>query len=129
MFRLTRNYAAQARTASGVNIVLGLWMIASPWVFDYSGKAAVFSSLTVGALVALLAAIRVASLHDSAGLSGINLLLALWTVVSPWAYGYMTNEGALLNNIVVGILIAALASWSAIATDAEQRRRPDASAH
>ena len=129
MLRLARNYAAQARTASGANIVLGLWMIASPWVFDYSGKAAVLSSLTVGALVALLAAIRVASLHDSAGLSGINLLLALWTVVSPWAYGYMANEGALLNNIVVGILIAALASWSAIATDAEQRRRPDASAH
>jgi hypothetical protein len=129
MLRLARNYAAQARTASGANIVLGLWMIASPCVFDYSGRAAVLSSLIVGALVALLAAIRVASLHDSAGLSGINLLLALWTVVSPWAYWYMTNEGALLNNIVVGILIAALASWSAIATDAEQRRRPDASAH
>jgi hypothetical protein len=129
MLRLARNYVAQARAASGANIVLGLWMLASPWVFDYSGKAAVLSSLTVGALVALLAAIRVASLHDSAGLSGINLLFALWTVVSPRVYGYITNEGALLNNIAVGLLIAALASWSAIATDAEQRRRPDTSAH
>jgi hypothetical protein len=56
-------------------------------------------------------------------------LLAFWTVVFPWAYEYATNEGALLNNTVVGMLIAALASWSAIATDAEQRHRPDASAH
>jgi SPW repeat-containing protein len=51
-------------------------------------------------------------------------LLAFWTVVFPWAYEYATNEGALLNNIVVGMLVAALASWSAIATDAEQRHTP-----
>jgi hypothetical protein len=129
MWRLARDYAAQARAASGVNLVLGLWLIASPWMFDYSGKSAVLSSMSVGALIAILAAIRVASLNNSAGLSGINLLLAFWTVVSPWAYTYATNKGALLNNIIVGILIAALAIWSAIATDAEQRQRPDTSAH
>jgi hypothetical protein len=129
MLRLARDYAAQARTASGVNIVLGIWLIVSPWLFEYSGKSAVLSSVTVGVLIALLAAIRVASLRESAGLSGINLLLAFWTVVSPWSYEYAANEGALLNNIIVGIFIAALAIWSAIATDAEHRHRPDASAH
>jgi hypothetical protein len=129
MLRLARNYAAQARTASGVNVALGIWLIVSPWVFDYSRKSAVLSSISVGALIAFLAAIRVASLHNSAGLSGINLLLAFWTVASPWAYGYATNECALLDNIIVGILVAALAIWSAIATDAEQRHKPDTSAH
>jgi SPW repeat len=129
MLGLARDYAAQARTASGANIMLGIWLIVSPWIFNYSGKSAVLSSVTVGALIALLAAIRVASLHDSAGLSGINLLLAFWTLVSPWEYKYATNKGALLSNIAVGILIATLATWSAIATDAEQRHRPDASAH
>jgi hypothetical protein len=129
MLRLARGYAAQARAASGTNIVLGIWLIASPWVFDYSGKSAVLSGVTVGVLIALLAAIRVASLHDSAGLSGINLLLAFWTVVSPWAYEYATNAGALSNNIIVGVFIAALAIWSAIATDAEHRHGPDASSH
>jgi hypothetical protein len=127
--RLARDYAAQARTASGANIVLGIWLIVSPWVFDYRGKSAVLGGVTVGVLIALLAAIRVASLHDSAGLSGINLLLAFCTVVSPWAYEYATNEGALLNNIIVGIFIAALAIWSALATDAEHRHGPDASSH
>src|ERR1700744_3641883 len=121
MLRLAHHYAAQARTASGVNILLGLWLIASPWVFDYSGKSAVLCSVAVGALIALLAAVRFASLHDSAGLSAINLLLAIWTVASPFAYQYGTNEGAMLNNIIVGILVASLAIWSATATDAEQR--------
>jgi hypothetical protein len=127
MLRLAHHDAAPARTASSVNILLGLWLIVSPWAFDYSGKSAVLCSVTVGALIALLAAARVASLHDSAGLSAINLLLAFWTVASPWAYQYGTNEGAMLNNIIVGILVASLASWSTIATDAEEPTRGRAS--
>jgi hypothetical protein len=127
MFRFARDYTVQARTASGVNILLGVWLIVSPWAFDYSGRSAALSSVTVGALIALLAAIRLASLHNSAGLSGINLLLAFWTAAAPWIYEYAVNTGALWNNIVVGILISVLAVWSALATDADRRRRPRAS--
>jgi hypothetical protein len=122
-----KEYAARARTASGINVLLGIWLIVSPWMFGYSEQAAVLSSVSVGVLIALLAAIRLASVHNSVGLSGINILLALWTVVSPWAYAYVSNEGALLDNIIVGLLVAALAIWSAVATDAEHRHRPDAS--
>lgn len=129
MLRLAQDYTAQARTASGVNILLGFWLIVSPWVFDYSGKSAALSTVTVGVLIALLAAIRVASLHDSAGLSGLNLLLAFWTVVSPWAYQYAANPGARSNSLIVGTLVAVLAIWSAVATDAGHRHRPDASTH
>lgn len=123
--RLARDYAAQARTASGANMLLGIWLIVSPWVFYYSGRSAVLSSVSVGTLIALLAVSRLASLHNSAALSGINLVLASWTVYSPWAYGYATNECALLDNVLVGILVAALAIWSATATDAEQRQRAE----
>jgi SPW repeat len=105
MLRLARNYAAQARTASGVNVALGIWLIVSPWVFDYSRTSAVLSS--GGRPDAFLAAIRVASSHNSAALSGLNLLLGFWALVSPWACEYTTNEGALLDNIVVGVLVAA----------------------
>ena len=125
--RFAGDYIAQARTASGVNILLGVWLIISPWVFDYSGKSAALSSITVGALIAFLAAIRLASLHNSAGLSGINLLLAFWTAGAPWIYGYAINTAALWNNIFVGILVAVLAVCSALATDADRRRRPGAS--
>jgi hypothetical protein len=66
-------------------------------------------------------------LHNSAGLSGINLLLAFWTAAGPWMYDYAINTGAMWNNILVGILVAVLAVCSAIATDADRRRRPRAS--
>jgi hypothetical protein len=125
MWRLARDYAAQARTASGVNILLGVLLIASPWLFDYSGKSALLNSITVGALVAFLAAIRLASVHNSVGLSGINLLLGLWTIASPWYYG--ANNGALMDDVFIGTLIAALAVWSAIATETDQRRSSEPS--
>jgi hypothetical protein len=121
MLTSTRDYAAQARIASGVNILLGIWLLMSPWMFDYSDRTPVLNSLFVGALIALFAAIRLASLQNSIGLSAINLLLALWTLASPWVCGYAANVGAMRNNVILGIVIAALAIWSLCATVAEER--------
>jgi len=124
-----RDYAAQARTASGINIVLGLWLILSPWVFDYGGSHAVLNSVFVGALIAILAASRLASLRPTVGLSGINFVLALWTIASPWVCGYAANFGAAGDNVILGIMVAVLAIWSGRATLAEHRHPPVTPAH
>jgi hypothetical protein len=126
-FAFSRNF--KARTASGINVVLGIWLMASPWVFDYSGRFPVLNSVFVGALIAMLAAIRLASLHDSAGLNGISLLLGFWTIVSPWAIGYVANKAALANNLMVGVLATALAIWIARATATEPKHRPGVPGH
>ncbi|HEY4444891.1 MAG TPA: SPW repeat protein [Steroidobacteraceae bacterium] len=116
MLAFTRNYAAQARTASGINILLGIWLIVSPWIFGYSGTSAVMNSVIIGALISILAASRLASLRDSAVLSGVNLILALWIIASPWVYGYTTNVGGVRDNVLLGVAMATLASWSGSAT-------------
>lgn len=103
MSRSMRDFAAEASTASGSNILLGIWLIDSHWVFDASGRSATVSSVLVGALIALFAAIRLASLHNSAGVSGLNLLLAFWTVCSRWALGYASNADALVNDVIAGV--------------------------
>jgi hypothetical protein len=121
---LRGDYAAQARTASGINIVLGLWLIVSPWVFDYDGSHAVLNSVTVGALIAILAASRLASLGPTAGLSGVNFVLALWVIASPWVCGYAANIGATSDNVIVGVVVALLAIWSGSATLAEHKHPP-----
>jgi hypothetical protein len=124
----TRDYAAQARSASGMNILLGVWLIFSPWTFDYSGSPAVLNSVFVGILIAIFAAIRLASLRNTASLSGVNLLLALWIIASPWLLGYAANVGAVRDNVILGVVVATLAVWSGGATIAE-RRHPRAPAH
>jgi SPW repeat len=120
LFASTRNF--KARTASGINVALGIWLIASPWVFDYSGRAPVLNSVLVGALIATSAATRLASLHESAAVNAVCLLLGFWTIVSPWVSGYVANKAALANNLMVGVLVTALAIWSA-RTAAEQKHR------
>jgi hypothetical protein len=121
MLPLRGDYAAHSRTASGTNIVLGIWLVISPWVFDYSGTLAVVSSVLSGFLISILAACRVSEYRLSMGLSGVNLVLAVWTTAAPWAIGYETNIGAVRNNVIVGVAVAVLAIWSAGATVAWNR--------
>lgn len=110
-------YAARARSASGANVVLGCWLIASPWIFGYTLNASGFwNSIVAGALIALLAAARFSSPRSSVGSSWLNLLLGLWTIASPWIYGYAANGAAMWDCVAVGIVVAAVATWSGRAT-------------
>ena len=86
-----------------------------------------FNGVSVGALIAVLAGLRLASSRHSAGVSGLSLLLGFWTVVSPWAGGYVANKPALANDIMVGVLVMALTIWSA--RDAEAKQPPGNTGH
>jgi hypothetical protein len=123
---LTRNYATQARTASGINILLGIWLLVSPWMFGYraAGSAAIWNSVIVGALIAILAAINCFSRYIHTTPNWINVLLALWAMISPLVYGYTANTGGLGDNLILAILIAAFAICSDGAATAGQKHQP-----
>jgi hypothetical protein len=126
MFMNIRDYSARARAASSINILLGIWLIASPWIFGYGGRPAVLSSVLAGALIATIAAGRLASLRSTAGLSGVNLLLGVWTITSPWLCEYTADVAAVLNNVLLGVVVAALAIFSGSATVAAEKHPPGA---
>jgi hypothetical protein len=129
---LAQNYVAQARTASGINIFLGISLLVSPWVFGYqaAGPAAFWNSLIVGALVAILAASSSFSKHTPTARNWINVLLALWTMIAPVVYGYTANTAGLVDNLILAVLIAAFAICSDDARVAgEKRPSPSGPAH
>jgi hypothetical protein len=72
MLTLARNRAAQARTGSGINVLLGIWLLVSPCLFSYNavGLPAIWKSVIVGALVAILAASRQVSPRTSTAAAG-----------------------------------------------------------
>jgi hypothetical protein len=111
---------SQVQTASGLNIILGLWLIIAPWVLDYSSQNnAVWNQVVIGIAVATLALVRAAAPAKFAGLSWTNFVLGAWLVVAPFVLRYNdTTNTALIywNDIIVGVLILALAAWSAMAT-------------
>lgn len=97
----------------GINIILGLWLIASPGMLAYmSETTATWNAWTIGAvvMVAALAALVVFQKWEE----WVNMALAAWLIVSPWILGFSGLQAAVWNQIIVGILIGGFALWSSI---------------
>lgn len=117
----TAQYATQARTASGINLLLGLWLVASCWIFNYAGTSAGWDSVAVGALVFIMAVNRVSALVGS-GTARVNIVLGLWTIAAPWIFGFAAGDPTQWNSVAVGIAITLLALWSSNATVLRDRQ-------
>lgn len=110
--------------ASTLNILAGIWLILSPFIFRFWNLTTPsWNSIAVGIAVALLASVRAAAPLRNAGLSWINFLLGVWMIVSPWVLDYSGKPRMAWNAVVVGILIGALAMWSALTASPRAMRR------
>jgi SPW repeat len=97
---------------SWINIVLGIWVIISPFVVQFTRfPAAMWNNVIVGIVIAALAIIRT-SVPRQTGWSWANVILGIWMIISPFALGAMTTA-ILWNNIILGIVIALIATGSA----------------
>jgi hypothetical protein len=98
-----------------VNLVLGLWLLVSPWALRYAGEAGpMWNAVIVGTLigvVALYALFRVFAWEEWA-----NAVFGAWMVISPWVLGFSGSFAAMLNAVIVGVVVFALAIW-ALGTD------------
>jgi hypothetical protein len=120
--------STQVRVASGLNWLLGLLLIATPWVFgqirvgyDTSPTVGCF---VIGALLSVCGAIRFSWPHALPGLSEANVAFGFWTLVSPWTYGYAVQSPQALISVGVGIAAIGFGTWSVCATLREQYARP-----
>ena len=115
------------RWPSGINVLAGIWLILAPIALGFSGiEQAVWNDRVVGAAGFVLAVARVAAPERFEVISWINFVLGAWLVVAPFLLMYsMVGEpggaaadptAAVANDIIVGILIVAMATWSARST-------------
>lgn len=107
--------AGSSQAAAGpswINIVLGIWVIISPFVVQFTRfPAAMWNNVIVGIVIAILAIIR-QSVPRQTGWSWVNVILGIWMIISPFALGAMT-AAILWNNIILGIVIGLIAIGSA----------------
>lgn len=113
-----RNHLGQIRTASTINTLLGLWLIASAWVYGLvtTHGAGAWNSIVVGIVIAIFGIVRSRAPRRVAALSWINIILGIWTLISPWVFGFAGREAPMWNAVIAGILIALLAIWSGSVT-------------
>lgn len=100
-----------------MNIVLGTWLFASPWIMNYADALpkAAWSAWIAGAAIVVFAA--VAGWIPKATREVANILLGAWVAVSPWVLKWTTNQDVMVNAVVVGVLVMSLAIWAAKSED------------
>lgn len=110
--------ARTAKVASGLNFLLGLWVVTAPFLFPVFSKdaASLRNDIMSGGAVVMLAGIRMISPREAPVFSSVNLILGAWIMLSPWIYDYRENLPGSLNSIFVGVVILAVAGISFWAT-------------
>ncbi|MFO7275509.1 MAG: SPW repeat protein [Pseudomonadota bacterium] len=105
-----------------VNVVLGAWMVVSPWVLGFAStdSAAAWSAWILGAAVLISAGIAV--YMPKAWEEAINIALGILLLVSPWVLGFAGETTQMSNAVIVGVLVAAFGIW-AIVTDTAVREK------
>jgi hypothetical protein len=101
--------------ASGLNVLAGIWLIIAPFVLGYGNGDPYWNDIVFGAVVAVLALVRISGAYRASELSWINALIGVWLFVSAF---WLDNTGrAGGNDIILGIIVFLLAIASASATE------------
>src|SRR5690349_8511362 len=102
---MTNSDVSAVKGTSSINLLAGIWLFLSPWVYRAYMMPDAWNSWIVGALIVLFAAIRVSSPEGTRGVSVLNLILGAWTFISPWVYNYTADTGRFINSLCVGVIV------------------------
>ena len=93
-----------------INLVLGVWLIVSPFVIGYFASSA-SSTVTIandGILGVLLVACSwwiAAAMAAQFGVSGFQALCGIWLIIAPFVLRYRELPVATVNDVAVGIVV------------------------
>ena len=102
-----------------VNAMLGLWLIVSPWVLDYTGtrmltlgspNAAVWTALVFGVIAVVLSFLDIYA-HRTWDMMA-DLCVGAALIIAPWVLGFASQSVPTINDTLVGLAIALVAAVS-----------------
>jgi hypothetical protein len=95
-----------------VNVLLGLWLIAAPWILGSAdgNSLAAGNSRSVGAALVMLGAF--AMYKPSISGDAIGVIFGIWLIASPWILGLAELPAARTNGVIVGLLVIGYALWA-----------------
>lgn len=97
-----------------IDLALGLWLLASPYVVGFTlVNAARINNAAFGPFILWIAITALAVGYRGRWISWVNVVFGLWVAVSPFVLGFADQPKPLINNIVVGLIVALVALVSA----------------
>ncbi len=110
------------KIAGGINLVAGLWLIASAFVM----AAGFYSNpFIVGTLVAVFALIELVDTESSMWVGWVSGLLGFWLLISPLAITMAT--GAVWNSVILGLIVLGFSLWGMMSSPSIGRGHPSMS--
>jgi hypothetical protein len=91
--------------AGVVNLVMGMWLMAAPWVFGYARTEAGWNATIVGLVVMAIAVVRIVRPARRVWLSVVTLGLGIWLVVAPFVIGDVSTARVVDNLVVAAVII------------------------
>jgi hypothetical protein len=85
----------------------GLFLFVSPWLFEYDNEVTRIDVWASGAAITAISIAAILAFSDWE--AWLNLLLGLWSIVSPWALGFIHNR-AMHVSIGLGAMVAFVAA-------------------
>lgn len=95
------------RGLSSINFLIGVWLIISPYILNYTTSGAKTNQVIFGIVVLILSGIRFLAPRATWS-SFLNGLAGLWLIIAPFIINY-DRSVAYWNEIVFGILVALIA--------------------
>lgn len=112
---LTLNDRLTAHWRDVANLVLGLWLVSSPWVLSYATETVpTWNAVIVGVIIAVAATAALVAFHTWE--EWVNVALAVWLILSPLVLYYTSHATVFWNQLIVGALVGLLALWAALTT-------------
>ena len=90
------------------NLILGGILFFSPWIFGFAAGRASENATIAGIVIAVLAILALAAF--AVWEEWLNLIVGLWTLVSPWLLGFQGTASAMRVHVIIGIAVAILAA-------------------
>lgn len=92
-----------------VNLALGVWLCASPWVLQSADDMAITqNAFIVGFLLIVVEVVTLSAFYLWE--EWVSAALGAWLLISPWVLGIAATV-PVLNFVIVGALVLALALY------------------
>jgi SPW repeat-containing protein len=105
----------EAMSASGLNVIAGIWLIISPFVLGYGGGDAYWNPIVFGAIVAVVALARLGGAYRATWLAWLNMAIGVWLFIS--GFWLASTARASWNEWILGVVVFVLGAWSAAASE------------
>ncbi len=96
-----------AKLCDVANLILGAILFFSPWMFGFDAGRASENAYIAEIVIAVLAIAALAAF--AVWEEWLNLIVGLWTLVSPWVLGFQ-GTSAMTVHVAIGAAVAILAA-------------------